>query len=206
MPNSESARWSPDRYFHFLLNGSGKVGSFVIIFVRTAASSSLQGPEMFPVLNSFWFATVNNTMEHDNNPCFTMPIPVTWMFQRWRWSHRCYAKYSMTNDVDEAHSSKAPALVIWPLDITTSTWHVIRSMLHLPLGLRCDKWDLWHVEESSTSTGNACVLLWPSLSLTLALMSWSNCWCSNMWCYFWHFWHLWLDIHCAWKWPDFKQL
>ena len=83
---------------------------------------------------------------------------------RWRrgsWRH-C-AKSFVMNGVDEAQSSKALALVIRSSDIMTGTWHIIRSVLRLLLGSGCDKWELWHVDELSTSADNACVLPWPAL-------------------------------------------
>ena len=46
-----------------------------------------------------------------------------------------------------ALSSKTTDLVIRPPDVTTTTWHIIRSMLCLPLGSGCNKssgsGDMW---------------------------------------------------------------
>ena len=140
----------------------------------------------------FWFMMVNDTTERGDNPSFAPPIPMTWTFWWWCVSHRCSGKLSVMNNIDKAQSSKALALLIWPLNVTTATWQVIRNVLGLPLGSGCNKWELWHVEESSTSASYACTLPRPALVLALAVMLWSNCWCSNVWCEFRHFWHLWL--------------
>ena len=137
-PKSGSARWSPDRFFHFLSTGTGKVGSFVITISRTTASTFHLGPEIFPVNNDFYFIMVNDTTECNGNPCFTLPILVTWTFWWWGESRRCWTEYSVMNDVDEAQSSKALGLVIQPSDATTTTLHVTRSVLRLPLGSGCD--------------------------------------------------------------------
>ena len=141
-----SARRSPERCFDFWLNGTGKAGSLVVTFGRTAASTFHWESEILSVLDDFWFAMVNDTMEHNDKPCFSPPVPVTRTFWWWRGSRRRCAKCSVMNEVDEAQSSKALALVIRPPDVATTTWLVIRSVLRLLLGSGCVKWELWHVE------------------------------------------------------------
>ena len=186
-PKSGSARQNPDRYFHFWLNGTGKVGSFVITFGRTAASNLYHCPETLPVFNDFWFVKVNDTIKRDDNPCFSLPIPVPWTSWQLCGSDRGYAKCSVTNKVDDVQSSKVLALVIRLSDITTTTRYTIRSMVHLALGSRYDKRELWHVKELTTSASNVCILPQSTLLLALATMLQSNCRCSKVWCGFWHF-------------------
>ena len=97
------------------------------------------------------------TTECKDSVCSGPPMPGTQTHWHWWGNYSRHARRSVTNDEDDAQSSKALALVTWLSDVATTLWHVIISALLLwPPECRQDRWELWVTEEFSVLAGTDC--------------------------------------------------
>ena len=170
----------PCRCLQLLSNETSDDGNLVVILGSTAASTFHWGQENLLTLTDFSFLTVSVTTERKDSVCSGPPLPVTQTCWHRRGIYNRCAKRSVINNVDNAQSSKALALITWLSVVITTIWHFIISapLLWRPeCGL--ERWELWLAGESPVLVGTDCFVSWPAV---LAVPSHSNCKCKIVWC------------------------
>ena len=119
---------------------------------------------------SYWKYLKNNySHEHE---CTVMPaMLLICLRQYWGGKWKCCASRSAMNDVDDAKSNNALAMVVEPSEAITLTWLVL-NITRQWLSLDCDVWDVMSAGVFFGEDGDALVCLW-GLAF---LLTWTQVW------------------------------